>query len=125
MKVSRTLSILLVAAVTVVALHCSKSSGSPTQPATPATPSTLNAAPPSVTLSANTSQNVTISGGAPPYSISSAPSAIATAQISNADSAMAIIHIVGVTVASVSTSVVIKDNTTPAPKSVTIPITVQ
>ncbi len=124
MAASRIFSLVLVAGITIVALHCSKSS-SPTQPPnTPAVPS-LNATPSSATVSVGTSQNVSVSGGAPPYAISASPSAIATAQILNADSAIAIIQITGVTVASVSTSVVIRDNTTTTPKSVTIPITVQ
>jgi hypothetical protein len=60
----------------------------------------------------------------PPYVISTAPNGNATAQLQSPDSASTIVHITGVTVASVSTSVVIRDNNTSSPKSVTIPITV-
>jgi len=123
MTVSKFLALACVTVAAVLALQCSKSSSTPTQPTTQGPPP-LTATPSSVSVSANTSQDVTVSGGMPPYAISGAPSAIATAQLLNSDSAMAIVHIVGVTVASVSTSVVINDNTASTPKSVSIPVTV-
>ncbi len=124
MSVLRIFLVVFIAAFALVALHCSKSSSSPTQPPYSTPPPSLNAAPPSVTVGAGTSQDVTVSGGMPPYTISTPPSSNATAQLQNADSASAIVHITGVTVASVSTSVVIRDNTVSSPKSVSIPITV-
>lgn len=118
-------SIVVITALAAVAFNCSKSSSSPTQPTTSAPPPpSLTAAPPSVSVGAGTSQDVTVSGGMPPYTIATPPGANATAQLQNADSASAIVHITGVSIASVSTSVVIRDNTASSPKSVSIPITV-
>jgi hypothetical protein len=106
----------------VVAIDCSKDN-SPTQP--PQAPAAqLIAAPPSVTVSVGGSQSVTISGGTPPYAISSPPGAIATAQLVNPDSTMATLQITGVSVASVSTAVTVRDNSSSA-KVVGIPIRVQ
>ena len=124
MSVLRNFSVVFIAAFALVALHCSKNSSSPTQPPSSTPPPSLNAAPSSVALGAGGSQDVTVSGGKPPYAIASPPNANATAQLQNADSASAIVHITGVSIASVSTSVVIRDNTASSPKSVSIPITV-
>ncbi len=122
---SKLLSIIIAAAFVFVALDCSKSSNSPTQPSTSNPPPSLNAAPPSVTVAVGAHQSVTVSGGTPPYAIVTAPNSTATALLVNADSATAILQITGVTVASVSTSVVVKDNTMSTAKSVTVPINVQ
>ena len=100
---------------------CSKNS-SPTQPQQQTTVTQLVAAPPSVTVGAGISMDVAVSGGSPPYSLTSAPSAIATAQLSNPDSAISYVHITGVTVATASTSVTIKDNSAATARAVTIPI---
>jgi hypothetical protein len=100
---------------------CSKNS-SPTQPQQQPTVTKLVAAPPSVTVGAGISMDVAVSGGTPPYSVTTAPSAIATAQLLNPDSAISIIHITGVSVATASTAVTIKDNSAASAKTVTIPI---
>ena len=126
MKASRIFSLALVVSVTVFALHCSKSSSSPTQPMTPTPPPpSLIAVPTSASITVGATENVTVSGGTPPYLISSAPGSIATASILNPDSVATFIHITGVTVSSVSTAVVIRDNSNPTPRTVSVPIIVQ
>lgn len=113
--------VLFAGALAGFAVHCSKSS-SPTQPSVGPQ---LTAVPASVTLTVGTSQTVAISGGTPPYSVSSYPSSIATAQLLSADSTVATIQITGVSVASVSTAVTIQDHSPTPVKSVNVPIRVQ
>ena len=109
-----------VLALLFLALNCMKSSS----PMQPALGPQLDAIPASVIVHVGTSQTVTISGGTPPYGIETPPGPIATALLTNADSASASIQITGVTVASVSTAVVIKDSSA-VTKTVDIPIRVQ
>ncbi len=119
--------IILVFAIGMAAMvysACSKNS-SPTQPQQQTTVTQLVAAPPSVTVGAGISEDVAVGGGTPPYSVTTAPSAIATAQLLYPDSAVSYVHITGVTVATASTAVTIKDNSAATAKTVTIPIGVQ
>jgi len=116
--------LLFLIVATVLALNCSKSS-SPTQPPPTSQTPQLTATPPSAIVGAGATTSVVVSGGNPPYAISSPPSSIATAFLLNPDSLIATIQITGVTVASVSTAVMVRDNTASAPKTVTVPITVQ
>lgn len=97
--------------------------GSPTQPPPPPGPQ-LTVSSSSAIVTVGTSQNITVSGGTPPYGIQSAPAPIATAQLLNPDSLIATLKITGVTVASTSTSVTVKDNSTPTAKTATIGIQV-
>jgi hypothetical protein len=113
----------IVAALIMGAAACSKNDLPPTQPQVGA-PAVLAAVPPSVAVGIGGVQHVNVSGGMPPYSITTGPGSIATADLSNADSAVAILKIMGVTVASAPTTVTVRDNTPSAPKSVSIPITV-
>lgn len=110
----------------IVAGNCSNNS-SPTQPQqqNPPPAPLLTAVPPSASVTAGGEQNISISGGVPPYGILSPPNSIAAAQLVNPDSLIATLQITGVTVASVSTAVTVKDNSTPSPKVVTVPIRVQ
>jgi hypothetical protein len=80
--------------------------------------------PPSVAVGIGGVQHVNVSGGMPPYSIATGPAAIATVELSNADSMSAVLKIMGVTAASVPTSVTVKDNTPSRPKTVSVPVTV-
>ncbi len=114
-------AVVMFAGAMVLAAGCSKSSS----PMQPVVGPQLNAVPTAVTVGIGTSQTVAISGGTPPYGISSSPSSIATAQLSNADSATALVQITGVTVASVSTAVTIRDNSASETKTVAVPIRVQ
>ena len=116
------LSTVVVAMIVFVAIRCSKSDA-PTQPKQSTGPQ-LTAVPTSVAVGVGGAQNVTVSGGTPPYDVASAPSSIATVQLINRDSLAATLQIMGVTVASVGTSVTVKDNSSSSPKSVTIPISV-
>ena len=75
-----------------------------------------------MTVGAGLSEDVAVGGGTPPYSVTTAPSAIATAQLLYPDSAVSYVHITGVTVATASTAVTIKDNSAATAKTVTIPI---
>jgi hypothetical protein len=111
----------LIGMLVLVEIHCSKDS-SPTQAHVGPQ---LNAVPSAVTVGVGVSQTVAVSGGTPPYGIEAAPSTIATAVLLNPDSATSSVQITGVTVASVSTAVTIKDNSTSETKTVTIPIRVQ
>ncbi|HTY58985.1 MAG TPA: hypothetical protein VMF59_09210 [Bacteroidota bacterium] len=120
----RTTGLLVWAALLMGLSACSKdSTAPPTQPQVGA-PAGLSAVPPTVAVGIGGIQHVNVTGGTPPYSIASAPGAIATADIANADSSIAVLKITGVTVASVATSVVVRDNTPSSPKTVSIPITV-
>ena len=106
---------------------CSKdSSAPPTYPQQTYTPpaSGLTAAPLSVSLGIGGVQHVSVSGGTPPYSISAGPNATAMAVLANADSNTADLKITGASVDYYSTSVTVKDNTTTAPKTVSVSITV-
>ena len=116
--------LFLPAALVVGAGACSKdSSPPPTQPQLN-TPPSLSAVPPSVSVGIGGVQHVNVSGGTPPYSIAAGPSTIATVDLSNADSSIAVLKIMGVTVASVPTTVTVKDNTPSVPKTVSVPVTV-
>jgi hypothetical protein len=116
---------LVVSVIVVMGFSaCSKDSAAPpTQPQV-GTPPSLAAVPPAVSVGIGGIQHVNVSGGTPPYSIAAGPGAIATAALSNADSMVAVIKITGISVASVPTSVVVRDNTPSAPKTVSIPVTV-
>ena len=74
----------------------------------------LTANPPAVTLVGTTPQNVTISTGTPPYGIAQAPVAgLATAQFVDSTLATAVLVITGVSTATGSTSVIVRDASTP------------
>ena len=101
---------------------CSKDSPPPpTQPVAVDT-TFLYAVPPWVAVSNGGIQHVIISGGNPPYSIASGPASIATVEISNADSTIAVLKITGAAVSAETTAVTIRDNTRLTPKKVSIPI---
>ena len=91
---------------------CSKDQG--TSAPTPTVPSaTLTANPPGVTLVGTTPQNVTITAGLHPYTIAQQPSPnLATAQFVNANLDTAVLVITGVSTATGSTSVVVRDAST-------------
>jgi hypothetical protein len=67
---------------------------------------------------------VSVSGGTPPYSISVGPNATATAVLVNPDSSVADLKITGASVDYYSTVVTVRDNTTAAPKTVSVSIMV-
>lgn len=90
-----------------------------------ATPA-LIATPSAVTVGTGTAQDVQISGGNPPYRVDTAPNpALASAQILNPNVTPAVLRITGVTTASVSgsTSVKVKDGSSPNEREVTVGIT--
>ena len=101
---------------------CKKDASQPTALAPPAPQ--LMASPTSASMAVGTSQNVSIGGGTPPYVIATPPSAIAAAVLFNPDSLVATLRITGVSVASVATSVTMRDNTPAAPKTVVVPASV-
>ncbi len=102
---------------------CSKeTSVAPTQPG--GATAVLYAVPPKVSVGIGGVQHVNVFGGTPPYVITSGPAAIATVEISDADSSTAILKIMGVTAASDTTAVTVRDNTRPVPKTVTVPVSV-
>ncbi len=104
----------------VLAGSCSKDQGS-TAPPTQSGPQ-LTATPPGVALAGTTPQNVTITGGAHPYTIAQAPApGLATAQFVNANVDTAVLVITGVSTATGSTSVVVRDASSPQ-RSVTVGI---
>lgn len=104
----------------VLVESCSKDQG--TTAPTPTGPA-LTATPPGVSLAGTTPQNVTITAGTHPYTIVQQPSpGLATAQFVNANLDTAILTITGVSTATGSTSVVVRDASSPQ-KSVTIGIT--
>lgn len=101
---------------------CSKNSPSPpTQPVAVDT-TFLYAVPPWVAVSNGGIQHVSISGGNPPYVIASGPASIATVEISNADSTVAILKVTGAATSAETTAVTVRDNTRLSPKTVSIPI---
>jgi hypothetical protein len=118
--------VLVVCALGALVAGCGKNNAA-TEPQAPAGTSTpgLTAQPSSVTIGVGTSTSVSISGGKPPYSIAVSPDARATAQLVNADSAVATLQISGVSVASPSTAVTIQDNSAAPPLTVAVPIKVQ
>jgi hypothetical protein len=121
------LRLLLPAALMLGIGACSKdSSGPPTYPQQTYTPpaSGLTAAPLSVSLGVGGVQHVSVSGGTPPYSISVGPNATATAVLVNPDSSVADLKITGASVDYYSTVVTVRDNTTAAPKTVSVSIMV-
>ncbi len=94
-----------------------KDEGQPNSPSTPAG-SLLTATPAGVTVGAGGSQNVTITGGTHPYTAQPQNPGLASAQvITNADTA--VIMITGVSTATGSTSVIVRDASTPQ-KSATV-----
>lgn len=105
----------------LVLCTCSKDES----PSTPAQQGgSLRATPASVTVSANQTIPVAISDGVPPYSIAAAPNgSLATAQFQNASMDTAILSITGVTTATGTTSVRVKDSTPSPEKQVTVQIT--
>lgn len=83
----------------------------------------LRAEPSSVTVSTNQTRTVAVSAGVPPYLIASAPSPnLATAQFVNASLDTSVLSITGVSVATGSTSVRIKDSSPSPEKEITIQI---
>jgi hypothetical protein len=108
----------------VVAAGGCKTNDAPTQPPTSPGPQ-LSAVPSSIRVAVGIAQNVTVSGGTPPYDIVSGPTAIAAAVLFNRDSLVATIQITGVSVASVSTAVTIRDASPSVAKTVRVPISVQ
>ena len=83
----------------------------------------LIASPSGVTLASSTSQNVTITSGVHPYIIAQQPNpSLATVQFVNANLDTAVLVITGVSTATGSTSVVIRDASLPQ-RSVAIGIT--
>lgn len=98
---------------------CKKDEATAPAPTTPA----LTAAPPGVTVSGTTSQDVTIANGTHPYIISQQPiSSLATAHFVDANLDTAVLVISGVSTATGSTSVVVKDASSPQ-RSVAVGIT--
>jgi len=82
----------------------------------------LNASTPAVTVGGGQQANVTISGGTHPYVIAQPPNAaLASAQFVNANLDTATLVITGVSTATGSTSVVVRDASSPQ-KSVAIGI---
>jgi hypothetical protein len=80
--------------------------------------------PLSISLGVGGVQHVSVSGGTPPYSISAAPNATASAVLSNADSTVADLKITGMSVDYYSTAVTVKDNTASSPRTVSVAVTV-
>lgn len=93
------------------------------QPTTPAPQGAqLTAVPPGVTVGLSQSQNVTISNGTYPYAVAQPPNGnLATAQFINANLDTAVLVITGVSTATGSTVVVLRDASTPQ-KAVTVGI---
>ncbi|MBI4536056.1 MAG: hypothetical protein HY708_07240 [Ignavibacteriae bacterium] len=119
----RKVTVLSVFALAVIA--CSKDQ-TPTTTPTQQTGG-LQASPSGVVVSQGQTQNVTITGGVNPYVIATPPNAsLATAQFVNANLDTAILSITGaVTTATGSTSVRVRDSSTPTQREVTIAITKQ
>lgn len=103
---------------------CSKNDYSPTSSTPPPSGQSLSASPSFASVGVGTSQTVSIGGGTPPYAISAAPTAIAAVQLLNSDSLVATLNITGVSIASVGTSVTVRDNSASPAKAVTVPISV-
>ena len=112
------MSVVVALGLTIVT--CKKDDGSTTPPLGPQ----LTATPPSASVTVGAIQDVSIGGGTPPYVIVSPPSAIANAALLNPDSLVATLRITGVSVASVATSVAMRDNTPATPKTVIVPVSV-
>lgn len=99
-----------------------KDEGQPTGSSAPPPGSLLTASPPGVTVGTGGSQNVTITGGTHPYTAQVQNPAFATTQfVTNNDTA--VVRITGVSTATGVTSVVVRDASTPQPKSVGVTIT--
>jgi hypothetical protein len=121
------LRFFLPAALIVGIGACSKdSSAPPTYPQQTYTPPAagLSAVPLTVTLGIGGVQDVSVSGGMPPYVISAGPNATAMAVLVNPDSAVADLRIMGAGIDYYSTAVTVKDNTPATPKTVTVTVTV-
>jgi len=114
----------VVAAVALLIVFSSCSKKTVVLEPQPALAPGLHAVPPTVAVGVGGVQHVTVSGGIPPYSISSGPSAIATVELTNADSTTATLKIMGVTPAADATSITVQDNTPANPKSITVPVSV-
>jgi hypothetical protein len=100
---------------------CAKDEGQPTG-SSPPPGLLLTATPAAVTLQNNQSQNVTITNGMHPYNITQQPSgSLATAHFVNASLDTAVLVITGVSTATGSTSVIVRDASTPQ-KGVTVAI---
>lgn len=84
----------------------------------------LTATPSSVTVSIGTVQDVAISDGVPPYQIVSQPAPIASAQMLQGDSSIAVARVTGVSAASAAASLTVKDSSTPEARTVVIPVSV-
>jgi len=81
----------------------------------------LTATPAGVTIGAGGSQNVSITGGVHPYTAQPQNPALTTVQfVTNADTA--VLMITGVTTATGTTSVIVRDASTPQQKSVTVSV---
>jgi hypothetical protein len=112
--------VAIVIAGTAVISSCKKDESSTGTQGTPGP--TLSASAASVTVGGGQQANVTISGGTNPYAIGVPPNpAIASAQFVNANLDTAVLIITGVTTATGSTAVVVRDASTPQ-KSVAISI---
>ena len=121
MRVHHLLAITCLVILGLLAGSCSKDSGTNAPPPQPSGPS-LTAAPPGVTLVGTTPHSVTITAGLHPYTIAVQPNpALVTAQFVNANIDTAVLVITGVSTATGSTSVVVRDASSPQ-KSVTIGI---
>jgi hypothetical protein len=116
---------LLAAGVVCLAVligSCKKDEGQPTGSSTPQGP-LLTATPAGVTVQTNRLQNVTITGGVRPYSIFQQPNvSLATAQFVNANLDTVVLVITGVSTATGSTSVLVRDASSPQQKSVAVGI---
>jgi len=120
------IAVRLFLTVPLLAGVCACSKHDPAPPTQPPmeNQAVLYAVPPWVSVGIGGIQHVNVSGGVPPYTITSEPGAIATVSIADADSAIAVLKIMGVAAASASTSVTVRDNTPSSPKTVSIPVTV-
>jgi hypothetical protein len=120
---NQVLVVLGMSCVGMTTLSC-KRDESPVAPGYQPTQQGLSAVPSTVSVSSSQSRNVSISGGIQPYAIVQAPSAsLASATIVDANRDTIVLSISGVTTATGSTAVVVRDATTPQPKSVSIAIT--
>ena len=107
-----------IVSIGVLVASCKKDEGGTTAPTGPL----LTAVPSGVTVGTNVSQNVTITGGTHPYTPMSQNQGLVTAQFVNANVDTAVLVITGVSTATGSTSVVVRDASTPQ-KSVSVGVT--
>jgi hypothetical protein len=106
-----------------LATESCKDSGSTAPPLQPGGPA-LTSAPPSATVSSGTSQTVSITGGQAPYTMSQLPvaSLASAVWVDSAHTPASLTVFGAATVATGSTSVIIRDSSPSATRSVTIPI---